>query len=297
MVLALTCISAAACDDGNSIAIEDLDEAIASASCKLALACGTLPDKQACPPASTSEAAQLRASVKAGKTRYDGAAAARCLDSLANLCSMDGGGQADPACDQAFKGTQPVGAACLSAVECMSGLCDTSECDGSVACCRGTCGSVVAIGGDCSASGAVCVTGAYCKTAPAPSVCAPIVAADEGQACAGGSCKAGLFCVDQVCTRLLAPGEACDPSQFDCNPFRGFCDSATNLCTAHRAVGQSCNGSNDCVEYAECTDVAGEGVCVARARLGEACLDKLCLVGFVCQEGVCALPAPEPVCP
>jgi hypothetical protein len=296
----LSVVLLSACGGGGakSVPLGELGKALEEALCDMAIDCGTVADRSEC--TGDLDTRQLEASVKAGKIRYDGALAAKCLDLFSTSCSMPF--VDDDSCDAVFKGTLAVGAACLSNSECASARCDLSACDPDAACCRGACleaRPTIPVGGKCAFSDAACAKGAYCDyvTPSADSVCKLIESKREGEACDGArSCALGLFCKEdtKVCARPPKRGEACEPDQYNCPYASDYCDTETLVCTPKKAVGQPCQGFLDCVSSAECSDAK---VCVARGKEGEACATVSCASGLDCQGDVCVKPTPEPVCP
>lgn len=296
--LSVVLISACGGGGGKSIPLGDLGDALEKALCDMAIDCGTIADRAEC--TGDLDTRQIEASVMAGKIRYDGALAARCLDAFSRACSVPF--VDDDSCDAVFMGTLPLGGACLSNAECASARCDTSACDVDAACCRGTCieaRPTIPVGGKCAVADATCAKGSYCDyvTPSADSVCKLIESKPEGQACDGArACAAGLFCNDEtkVCARFPKRGEACVPDQYNCPYASDYCDEGTLVCTPKKAVGQPCQGFLDCVNTAECSEAK---VCVARAKEGEACVTVTCASGLECQGQICVKATPDPVCP
>ncbi len=102
-----------ACDGDKSISLSDFPAAAVDADCSRAARCGLVPDKASCVAASNPDIGQLpctvsglaatatcvaasnpdigqlSADVTAGRVRYDGKAAAACLDALRSLSCND----------------------------------------------------------------------------------------------------------------------------------------------------------------------------------------------------------------
>jgi len=70
------------CSD-SGIALSDLPAAATDILCTYAARCGEMPDVDSCKAAGGTDMGQLLADVKAGKTKYDGKAAAACLTQCA----------------------------------------------------------------------------------------------------------------------------------------------------------------------------------------------------------------------
>ncbi|MEO8212754.1 MAG: hypothetical protein ABI560_06165, partial [Myxococcales bacterium] len=88
--------------DHRSIALEDLGDELKTLVCKSYFGCGQYPDEATCRAQAAFDIEQLKASVKAGRIRYDGVEAATCLDAAAgNLCEVStGSSQSTKACDR-----------------------------------------------------------------------------------------------------------------------------------------------------------------------------------------------------
>src|SRR5215471_15360613 len=107
-------VMAAACG-GAVVPIDQYAKAAVQANCALLVHCGAIPDGAACEATTVVDVAQLVADVKMGWVRYDGAAAADCLN-LASTGSCDLTDRmtaAEPrACRDTFKGMVPAGGDC-----------------------------------------------------------------------------------------------------------------------------------------------------------------------------------------
>lgn len=291
---------------GETIPIDELEARATEVLCSFEVRCGVLPDPAACQHVSLES--QLLADVKAGKVIYDGGAAAACLDfdnGLSCKVSEQKFSIVDhaPSCNETFKGTVAPGGSCLTDAECLSQTCHKSGCDGTTACCTGTCTAKVLAGGDCSASGAECAEGLFCRrnTTDQTAICtAPI---PDGQPCTSGGdiCVAGRRCIlvtstsAGTCGVLPARGQAC-PDNF-CDSPADVCDPASKTCVARIAVGGDCAViSKGCVAYAKCDGATK--TCVALKRAGEACAQATdCLFGLACTDGLCVAHTDDPVCP
>ncbi|HJX66816.1 MAG TPA: hypothetical protein VJ860_23025 [Polyangia bacterium] len=311
----LLLVAIPACSD-SGIALSDLPAAAADAVCTGQARCGEMPDVASCKAARANDIEQLLADVSVGRIKYDGKAAAACLDVFrsASCNYSDQRGLEEPqACKDTFKGTVADSGPCYSGSECASGNgCSGGGCSDGSACCPGKCnpgpssGAAIAIGGDCSGLGAVCVSGAFCSYG-LTAICTAKAAA--GQSCdtlyAGSSCADGAYCVANgpntgICGKLPAQGQSCYPTAFAyipaCDSMLDYCDSATLKCVPKIAVGGDCSGGASCVGYATC-DATGH--CVAHPGAGDVCDDAngpRCLGSLQCSSGTCALPPATPVC-
>lgn len=297
LALVFTSISLVACvggdDDGGGIAIADLGDAVVAAVCEQQVRCGQSPDLATCKATiGLGGLDQLVALVEAGRTQYDSASAANCLDTLRNgSCTVSGfTGVAPASCDATFTGTAAEGAPCVANEECVSEDCEqTGQCMDT--CCMGACAAATVpaeIGGTCDEEG--CVLTAGCSDG----VCVARIA--EGAACSDGSpCVLGTFCqpdesfMNFTCEGFPAHGEAC---RYGCDELDDYCDMSTMICAQRRAVGETCAGGGDCVGYATCES----GACVVLpSQAGAACVEQ-CLGNLECASGICMAREPEPVC-
>ena len=294
-----------ACGGGESIPLADLDSKAKVAICDQFVRCGSFPSEAACEQAVFSKL-QFQADVASGKVRYDGEAAARCLDGYETAgCNISDRAKDDALvqiCDSAFQGTVPDGGACLIANDCVSHSCNTEACAGAM-CCAGTCQPKLAVGSDCRMNGAVCDTGSFCRYDPATTKAACKLTVPEGQPCdVQDSCAPGTTClVDRavvgstgICGKAPAEGQPC-PAGI-CDSPLDYCDATGKTCVRRLAVGVACTAATPCVGYATCS--ATTGTCVALAEAGSACDANIrCLSGLSCTSGICVGHADEPACP
>lgn len=302
-----------ACDGDKSISLSDFPAAAVDAGCSRAARCGLVPDKASCVAASNPDIGQLSADVTAGRVRYDGKAAAACLDALRSLsCNYsDQGGQAElQACREVVSGAVAAGGVCYSGEECISGDCGGELCSGS-GCCPGVCSpsassaGPVPIGSDCSQDIAGCVDGAFCSYSSMPPICQAKAAAGQPCDASSGSeeCVAGTYCVASsastgTCGTPPAEGQTCYPvtSGIACDSSLDFCDEGTLKCIRKIPPGGACPWGVGCVDYAICSST---GMCVAKGRAGDACDETNgpgCLGSLYCYSGTCAFPPATPVC-
>ena len=316
----LLLVAIPACDGDKSLSLSDFAAAATDAFCSYAARCGQMPDVATCKAAAGTDTGQLSADVTAGRVKYDGKAAASCLEAFrsASCNYSDPFNEGEPqACKDAFKGTVADNGVCYGGSECVSGGCGGGVCSAS-GCCQGTCnpsaGSAAAIpiGGACGGSGAVCVVGAFCSYISMPPTCQAKAAAGQSCDVSSGeeSCVAGAYCVANgsnagTCGKLPAEGQTCYPATdgIACDSMLDYCDSVSLKCVPKIAVGGDCSTGATCVAYASCDST---GHCVSRPRAGESCDDANgphCLGSLLCYSGMvdggssCALPpAPTVVC-
>jgi len=240
------------------------------------------------------------AAARAGRLRFDEAAAGACVSALlARRCGDpypapclvgDGGMPQAP-----ITGTQGADAPCREDLECAAAFyCDRSTCEG-------RCRSKPGVGELCGAFGTDCQPGTFCDwhgdpDAPGrPPTCAP--RRGEGEACGDGwMCRRGLSCIDGSCADLppaAGPDGACERSQ-DC---RAGLACEGGRCHPRPAPAEElrCAGDPDCEPGERCEEaVVGTGIrlCVAVETFnerGEACDNSGdCLYyTHACIDGVC----------
>jgi hypothetical protein len=299
---------------GGPIPLGEVKARALAAICEHETRCGSFPSVAACRASLFSTTDQLVASVNAGRIKYDGNAAAACLDTLrATGCNRTDEPEAwELPCLATFKGVLAAGATCYIDEECVTGSCDSSSCASASACCAGTCEDLpvvpnpVPAGGECSGPNAVCAQGTYCSySAPTP-VCtvgpAPGQACDPAEITSGqcldhNECVASGSALGGTCTAPPAEGESCAPDGSACNSSLDYCDPVAEKCVRKLAPGMPCSTDVECVDYASCVS----GACFPLSQLGEPCDETIsnpaCLGALQCSSSACALPQLPPVCP
>jgi hypothetical protein len=317
-------------DDGSGsgagyTAIGDTAAAWKDAYCTYYERCGLFDDKAACLGAALGFSFELDvnlvAAIGAGRVRYNGTNAQRCISSVANdACDRsDETSRVRPlACFDIYRGTRSGGESCILNEECISQVCSGG--DTGTTCEQGTCLGNTAptrerpgVGMPCTE---ICEAGAYCDQAA--DLCAPLKRA--GEPCFGnGECDYGLSCPlftsAPVCVRLPGLGEPCpdrmcrDDGQY-CSTGTGTClavqvfgtcfsddvcsafypcDPSTMTCREVR-VGQSCSVTRRCFSpdtYCDGTTFT----CAVRGGEGQPCTDS-----EQCTTGFCDVSAVTPVC-
>jgi hypothetical protein len=287
----------AACGGGGSTDVEELPAAYAQALCARAVRCGEAPEQGSCEKElRTGELErlfqQVVVDVKAGKIKYDGSIARRCLDLVAGVsCTRDGLFELGrhEGCQMLVQGTVARGGACTNSNQCADrGICTKKDCQPGDACCQGTCAPRPKAVGDACTGSSDCPADAYCAFGSTlAGVCKPRAAV--GQPCDGFStCVVGAFCAsagDRRCVAYLKDGEACTASS-ECASTTSTCESTTKTCRPRAKPGAACAEATDCVSYATCTN----GACVVRPTIGESCSvpDAGALAQLtVCRTGQC----------
>lgn len=293
LAIAMFVTSVAACgDDGISLA--DYNSVSLDARCDYYVRCGSFPDSETCRAYFERDAIDspnIEAAIEAGKTRYDGAAAARCFAAL-DAASCDQTTRSarvpDPSCKRIFVGTGKPGDSCGFDSECESSRCLVVDCPD--ACCLGTCGSAhpeAALGESCAQAG--CVDDAYCATAD--SICKPLL--PEGASCTLPSeCEYGTSCVltedsGPVCKRLPQLGEPCPDGA--CAEMGVRCGSS-GTCVAGGLPGNPCTSNVDCSTFYVCNLTTMQ--CAPQPARGEACTFS-CGDDSWCNSGTCDAPKPN----
>lgn len=295
--------------DGGGVALQNLGERLTTTYCGAWVACGQFPDEETCRALTPTDLGELEAGVNAGRIRYDGVAAAACVDMATGgggLCIVsEPQGLGTKACDDTFTGTVAAGGGCFNNDECASRDCDRTGCNDGITCCEGKCRAfmLVATGGDCS-QGERCAAGNYCESAPnTPIATCKALVTTAGQPCnVHEACAPGLWCrfgavgATPICTPLPGRGQDCDVAGLPCNSRGDVCDGATHKCVERRAVGATCTQIPDCVAYATCDEASH--TCVALSGIGGACTKEEDCLGFgPCVNGACTKRASRPVCP
>jgi hypothetical protein len=241
-------------------------------------------------------------------------AATPCEDSSLVVANLD--------CAElrALRGTRQAGASCEDGVQCASGFCSYDDGSGC-----GTCDRIASEGESCDALDVTCAQGLDCApvSAEKPLLCVP--SKREGQACqfdcgdglicdrgtckslaslpklgesCAGVCAIGLGCVASTCVALPDEGRPCladNIASFLACRYGLACDDASNTCrrplTFEDEPGAPCGGDED-GRYCKGGYCNGD-VCVAYAKLGEACSEDdsagpECDNGYDCLAGKCA---------
>ncbi|HVV86997.1 MAG TPA: Dickkopf N-terminal cysteine-rich domain-containing protein [Kofleriaceae bacterium] len=272
-------LALAACG-GDSISIGDLGEKLVNAECARYARCGVYTSKDACVADARANFSTIEASVAAGRIKYDGGAAADCLDAFeSESCdsTTESARVTPPACDDAIKGAVADGGACFISTECVSRSCSVPDCG--MACCQGTCDATVAkaaIGASCA--NADCVDGAFCNDSD---VCAALLAA--GQTCQNDDqCGYGLACGNNVCAPAANRGDACLDGR--CSDIGDRCDG-NMTCVALSGAGGACTtdfgGVFDCQLPLVCNQTTLQ--CENPPTAGQACTT-FCANGLFCND-------------
>jgi hypothetical protein len=196
-------------ESSGSISLDQLGTEYAAMFCRKAFSCCDDTERSGIPSGDEASCrssygtsfnagyANLQMSVDAGRTRYHGDRARRCLDTMAALpCPLWGIGEAVNRlsdCNTTFEGQVAPGGTCARDQECASGYCETStgtcvarpkqgepcteaRCELGLACLNDAWG-----GAACGASrpdGSACYVGAECASFCDANVCGPSVLCD-----------------------------------------------------------------------------------------------------------------------
>lgn len=251
----------------------------------------------------------LVAAVRAGRIRYDGTAAARCLREVTRNC-VQSDVELARLCRSAFVGTLAPAMACHRHEECASGFCDRSGDNGPR--CPGTCRAAAALGGACTDNrqcagwsdlSATCAGDRCVALTPGPvgangDACGIVVAADAATTV---SCAPGLVCVNSRCAAVIAAGAPCTRGQ-PCAPG-SLCVTRPvaegSVCTAVAGLvvnrpGEACaaNAPPLCnpLERLRCDEASRTCVSLGDGTAGSGCMPGsdfamlTCNVGLRCEE-------------
>ena len=255
------------CD--SPIALEDFAGCFYRALCEQEVRCNPFyKDREECETIFLSNGGFSRrleffeSAVAAGKTTFDGEAAATCFSQFETAtCFSDGPDSVE--CDSIFIGTVAAGGSCIDDIECsvLGSYCTGDSCDGSVQCCTETCFSPVEIGESCAV--APCQPGDQC-----------VFDENNVQVCQSG-----------------APGTDCI-SNSDCD-LEAFCSDQSNECEADRPVASACSESSQCQGNLRCVGAT----CTPVDSVGAAC-NASCIGGLGCFDGQCSeVPGLGELCP
>ena len=307
---------------GGGVSIDDLGTEYAKAICTAQSECfgplfaafiGTEANCQAMMKASFEDSSLqvLKASIAAGRVKYDGTKVAACVASIASMACTPNPNNSD-ACQGVFNGQVAVDGQCHSDVDCAgNGYCLTQECPGK-------CQLYVGAGESCEP--ARCDDGLYCGEG---NKCTATLA--DGEACTDDDqCKSDNCDNDDgkdgVCSKAgisdFAPngtvkeGESCDPEKgILCDAglacaFKGFDRAAgkpDTACVKPVGAGETCNMGwpSTCVTGYRCdADIQSgkfDGKCVAMPAAGEDCIGEdaaaggpRCDLGLDCIDDKCA---------
>ncbi|MDP3216426.1 MAG: hypothetical protein Q8S73_20125, partial [Deltaproteobacteria bacterium] len=244
-------------------------------------------------PRAVDQFRDLIVATNAGLTRYDAAAARRCITGLGSRCDLEFESSVE-VCPGLFSGTVPTNGSCWR----------TEECAGDAWCrhggtlreprlCPGTCLPRVAPGGmcrqreECSSVGSA--TRVLCSLVVAPGEeggrCVAIASAPPGAD--GDGCGLATAATNPPVDRRCATGLACAPT------------AGRSQCRPKLAAGAPCGGGDACADGTQCLPVGDgtTGACspLQRWREGEACPEGqlgrtgLCdaAARLQCEDGFC----------
>lgn len=249
--------------------------------------------------------ATLPNAVDAGRVKYNGVQAQKCLDEVAAAGCEFLSEREPESCKLALQGTVEAGGECELDAECEGDqYCDVADA------CPGTCKALEQAGGLCRGS-SDCVSGLKCNDATGRCVAPP----GEGEACKGGEpdCSDGYFCLGDAANM---PGECVSLEQAfggkvgdDCGTQTGLC--ATDLVCEITAIdpprgtcGEKVGAGDTCPvafpdacpadEYcAEINLLTLEGTCTSKPKAGEPCgmnlggAAEICAPYTRCDSGTC----------
>lgn len=274
-------------DPTKYVAMSQIDSAYKDARCTYLARCGLFPDKATCLGAALTNDYplfqfddQVRASVLAGRVRYNGNRVKTCFDAIAAATcdTTDENGRVPIAeCNpsQIIAGTVTAGGDCVADVDCVSGVC-TGNSD-APSCTTGKCvgdappppPAPAQLNEQCTGTSTSCAKGLYCD--PASYTCQALKIA--GATCNDlRECQYGLGCVGtstRTCKALPAVGEPCPDGV--CRDYGTACKTsgATATCVQVGLAGAQCTSFLDCSEYYPCDFAASQ--CKVAPAIGESC--------------------------
>lgn len=237
--------------------------------------------------------------IKAGKMKFNAAAAQECIAALASVCFGTQG--AEPkACQDAFVGLVADGAACDDNDVCASDFCKLEmgkNC--------GVCAPATKPGDACSEAADDCSSGQNCING----ACTAANTVTEGKKCLNDDdCTKGLTCafgeMDAVCKALAAKGASCQDNDQCADGLTCVYSSfeGPGVCGQAVAAGQPCipsggSSKEQCTPGHVCaiaTDWDGKSPpdtkCAPLVKVGDACISHLqCGIDSFCNAGKCAL--------
>lgn len=268
---------------------------------------------------STTCDALLFEQVDAGRVRFDGVGARKCIESAAT-CGLQ-------ACSPVV-GQVDVGGECHSSLECVPSAWCSGGCPGTcvprlapgttaptwAACASETsspladggwlCQSLVGFSQSCGPQ-AQCDVGLECVGGQCQSLagvgqpclmtgCGPgllcskgkcVARPARGESCSAGlSCQRGLACRAGVCGSALEVDESCAGNENNCGKDLQ-CNPSARLCEPRGTAGHVCTSWFDCAMGLACSKT---GVCIAQRSIGEACASSdECVLGLACVSGQC----------
>lgn len=275
--------------DEGGLRPDELDDALISTICDYYVRCGLIDDPATCRTLDVDAeiSAELLAAIENGTVRYDEAAAADCLASLAGAtCAREGFRRAETdACDRAFQGTVGAGGTCAIDEQCISDTCEVPSCPD--ACCQGTC-----VGDTpppaAPREGESCAVDSSCVQSFCDSTTMLCTAyRQNGQSCSDSDECASGACTG-TCVALAGPGEACMPEP-GCRDLGTYCSPTSNTCVALGLAGDACGTTAPCSPVYQCVG----GACALRPTLGQSCADQDCIDRSFCDPATSLCTAPK----
>jgi hypothetical protein len=222
------------------------------------------------------------AAVHAGRLALDGSRARTCLDQ--HIRCGDLPPHNHPACQGLWSGTVEAAGLCY-----VGSSFDASECEDGTSCtgCPGTCvvlSEFDPLGAFCGRE--TCAAGLSCQLIPEEQVFRCVTVANEGEECGGlRHCRLGTFCSRGRCASQLERDEQCR-YDFQCGAgavCRYDGRISRYVCTTEVALGGDCSANvRACVEGSYCHDHGDRLVCTAYGEEGDACANRPCNFGLVC---------------
>ncbi|HEX2571055.1 MAG TPA: hypothetical protein VH877_15955 [Polyangia bacterium] len=284
----LSALALAGCGSSNpaSISQDQFYEQLPATLCSYYVACGSIgrSEEASCRtrPATVDNifsplpSTLYRDGVAAGRLRFDGVAAQKCLDYYrAGRCYQDGDNYDDSrACRRVYRPLVADGGTCMLPTDCRSGTCNTSGGPG----CPGVC----APSNGCNRLN--CSEDEFCNQSTPQ--CTP--RRGPGVRCDDptdyDACQPGLVCINGACNVPERAGGACGSGLGLC--AAGFrCDIGASSCQATLPAGSACRRSEDCLKGLLCvspTSTGTDGVCRPVLDVPSDCDPDLATAASVC---------------
>ncbi len=292
----------------NSVSQDQLYPEIYKAYCSQYARCGLAHSESACKAIYDgylkymSVPNQYESSIAAGKIRYNGDRARRCIDAMAATPCSDSvlALSSNEDCRLIFEGLVPVGGACGTS-ECVPSAYCTVDAGGTE--CPGTCVERVAEGGaakyaamctfplvlvdgKCTKrrkTGEACHESSECESySCSEGLCRTPGA--SGDACSKtASCATFLNCVEGTCRLPADLGETCNATSITQCKVDLYCnkaDSADGVCRERGTEGQACTAASLCMTPLACSG----GKCTKPVGAGQSCTELICEPAYYCES-------------
>ena len=280
------------CSSAEPLSVDAFIRAIGRLNCEVNARCGSISrsSEASCEAALETSLEHYPGpylpaeAIAAGRVRFDGDAARRCLDAIESVtCGFDGLEALTEACADVAVGLVAVGGTCFSPGECVEGAwCDQGELN--PAGCEGTCVEYAATGDPCDLY-RPCSDADYCLHATAR--CTPRAGLDE-PCLRNEPCRVDLHCIGHrdaeewetpptpevagTCRPRGASGDPCIEYLIgtSCQPDL-YCDESGErpVCAHRKGTGEACQDYDTCGDGLTCMGWKAEGRETASGTAGK----------------------------